>query len=70
MTGVPPIAGDFVLVADHKDVHYFREYRQIRPGHWQAHATNPAYLPLDSERDGLRVLAVFDGMRGRRSSRR
>jgi len=67
--GVQPIAGDFVLVADNQGVHYLREYRQLRPGHWQAHALNPAYLPLDSEHDGLRVLAVFDGMRGRRSSR-
>lgn len=70
VTGVQPVAGDFVLVADNQGVHYLREYRQLRPGHWQAHALNPAYLPLDSERDGLRVLAVFDGMRGRRSGRR
>jgi hypothetical protein len=69
VTGLQPNAGDFVLVADNQGVHYLREYRQLRPGHWQAHALNAAYLPLDSERDGLRVLAVFDGMRGRRSSR-
>lgn len=69
ITGMQPRAGDFVLLVDRTGMHCLREYRQMRPGHWQAHAINPAYLPLDSERDGLRVLAVFDGVRGRRSNR-
>lgn len=67
VTGVLPQAGDFVLVADSQGTPYVREYKELRPGHWQAHARNSAFLPLDSERDGLRVLAVFDGVRGRRA---
>lgn len=68
VTGVEPEPGDFVLVADASGAHHLREYKQLRPGHWQAHARNAAFLPLDSQRDGLRVLAVFDGIRGRRSN--
>lgn len=67
ITGVDPAPGDFVLVADASGAHYLREYKQLRAGHWQAHARNAAFLPLDSLRDGLRVLAVFDGIRGRRA---
>jgi hypothetical protein len=67
ITGVAPRAGDVVLVADQDGTHYVREYRELRAGHWQAYASNPAHLPLDSQRDGLQVLAVFDGMRGRLS---
>lgn len=66
ITGVEPEAGDFVLLTDRSGHHYLREYKLLRPGHWQAHALNSAYLPLDSEQDGLKVLAVFDGVRGRR----
>lgn len=66
VTGVDPVPGDFVLVADGQGHAYLREYRATRPGQWQAHAYNTAFLPLDSERDQLRVLAVFDGVRGRR----
>lgn len=69
ITGVEPEPGDFVLVTDRVGNHYLREYRQLRPGSWQAHAINPAYLPLDSAKDGLTVIAVFDGVRGRRSKR-
>lgn len=64
-----PEPGDFVLLADALGHHYLREYRVVRPGHWQAHAMNPAFLPLDSERDGLRVLAVFEGVRRRMAHR-
>ena len=67
ITGVEPQPGDFVLVQDHSGHLFLRELRQLRPGHWQAHARNAAFLPLDSSRDGLKVVAVFDGMRGRRS---
>ena len=68
ITGVDPVPGDFVLCADSSGAHYLREYKALKAGHWQAHAINPAFLPLDSVRDGLRVLAVFDGIRGRRSA--
>lgn len=69
VTGIEPEPGDFVLVADGDGNHYLREYRQVRPGHWQAWAINPAFLPLDSQADKLKVVAVFDGMRMRRSHR-
>ncbi len=69
VTGVAPEPGDFVLVADADDRTYVREYRELKPGHWQAHAINPAFLPLDSAEHALRVLAVFDGIRGRRARR-
>ena len=67
VTGVEPEPGDYVLTCDGAGNLYLREYRQVRPGHWQAHAMNPAFLPLDSLRDKLRVLAVFDGVRGRKA---
>lgn len=67
VTGVEPEPGDWVLTADNQGHLYLREYRLVRPGHWQAHAVNPAFLPLDSLRDDLRVIAVFDGVRGRKA---
>jgi phage repressor protein C with HTH and peptisase S24 domain len=69
LTGVNPEAGDFILVSDRHGNHYLREYRVLRPGVWQAHALNSAFLPLDHDRDGLKILAVYDGVRGRRSRR-
>lgn len=58
------LPGKKVLVADRDDNCYIREYRQRRPGHWQAVATNAAagLDPLDSVSDGLRVLAVMTGV--------
>jgi hypothetical protein len=60
-----PRAGDWVLVSDSTGAAYVRVYRQRRPGYWQAAPLNEAYDALDSERDGLVVLAVFMGMEGR-----
>ena len=68
ITGVEPLPGDFVLVRDAHGNCYLREYRQTTLGRWEAHALNASYLPLHSERDGLQVLAVFDGVRGRRAT--
>ena len=68
ITGVEAKPGDFVLIADAQGNVYLREYKQTTPSNWEAHARNPAFLPLHSQRDGLRVLAVFDGMRGRRAA--
>ena len=65
----PAEPGDWVLVFDRDGAAYLREYRRQRPGRWEAHAVNPAFLPLDSERDGLVVAAIYDGMRGRRAPR-
>jgi hypothetical protein len=69
VTGVTPEAGDWVLLTDKLGTLACREMRIVRPGHWQAHAVNPAVMPMDSVRDGLKVLAVYDGMRGRRAPR-
>lgn len=55
-------SGDAVLLKDKDGNHYFREYRERTPTHWQAVASNPAYLALDSIADDLVVLAVFDHM--------
>lgn len=69
ITGVSAAPGDFVLVADQQGVHYVREYRMARGQAWEAHALNPAYPAMHSERDGLQVLAVCNGVLGRRSER-
>lgn len=58
-TSLQPRAGDGVLVRDDAGHHFFRIYRERRPGHWEAAALNPAFQGLDSERDGLHVLAVM-----------
>lgn len=68
VTGHDPEPGDWVLLADRGGQVYCREYRVLSPGRWEAHAVNRAFLPMRGE-DGLRVLAVFDGWRGRRSAR-
>lgn len=62
-----PLPGDWVLVKDDADNWYLREYRQRRPNHWEAHAIDPAYQPLDSLRDGLTVVAVYVGIHARRA---
>jgi hypothetical protein len=59
--------GDWILVRDSAGHLYCREYRQVRPGQWEAHARNPGFLPMSNDRDGLQVVAIFDGIRGRRA---
>ena len=44
---------------------HFRVYRAGRLGMWEAHANNPDYQPLLSDRDGLKVLAVLTAVEGR-----
>lgn len=61
-TREPPVAGDGVLVRDKTGQIYFRIYRERRPGLWTAHPISEAYHPLDSETDGLTVLAVMLGI--------
>lgn len=63
--GMVPRPGDGVLVADGAGGVYFRVYRAAGAGRWVAAALNADYVPLDSERDGLRVLAVLRGEEGR-----
>lgn len=53
--------GDVVLIADMDDNVYVRRFQQRTPGRWIAVARNDAYVALDSERDGLRILAVQIG---------
>lgn len=53
--------GDVVLVADKEDNVYIRRFQQRTPTRWMAVARNDAYVALDSERDGLRILAVQIG---------
>lgn len=67
ITGVQVEPGDWALVRDPEGHLYLRVIRQLKPGRWEAHALNPAFLPMDSERDGLAVVAVFDGVRGRKA---
>lgn len=51
--------GDEVLLCDAAGNVYIRVYRQKMPTTWTAFAENPAYLPLESDRDGLTVLGVM-----------
>lgn len=60
-----PSPGDGVLVADRDGNAYLRTYRKGRSGAWQAVPLNDAYQTLDSDQDGLRVLAVLVGEEGR-----
>lgn len=57
--------GDGVLLRDRTGQVHFRIYRAGRPGVWVAHAENPAYAPLESERDGLSVIAVLMAVEAR-----
>ena len=57
-----PRSGDGVLVRTEDGALLFRVYRQALPGAWEAHPVNPDYLPLQSQRDGLRVVAVMVGL--------
>lgn len=59
-----PTPGDAVLVVDDRGELYCRVYHAGLHGIWQAVATNPVYPPLQSQENGLRILAVFAGMDG------
>lgn len=67
VTDATAAPGDVVLLVDAAGSFMVREFRQLTPGRWQAFAHNPAFLPLDFDTAKLRVVAVFDGMRGRRA---
>lgn len=58
-----PIIGHGVLVQDNSGRRYIRRYAEGRAGGWVGQAVNSAYATLESERDGLRVLAVMTGQR-------
>jgi len=58
-----PTPGAGVLVKDREGRPYVRRYRQGRGNSWEAQAINEtAFSVLDSERDGLSVVAVLQGM--------
>lgn len=59
---IDPRPGDGVLVADTSGAWYFRQYSPGAQGRFSAVARNSAYQMLDSERDGLEVLAVLVGV--------
>ncbi|MBT9495347.1 MAG: S24 family peptidase [Paucibacter sp.] len=64
-SGESPRPGDGVLVRDSTRAVHFREYRAGRPGLWEAHAVNPHYQPMESDRDGLTVLGVLTAVGAR-----
>jgi SOS-response transcriptional repressor LexA len=55
-------AGDGVLVKTANDHFMLRIYRPKGDGTFLAEATNPNFLPLHSEDDGLTILAVVVGV--------
>ena len=57
---------DAVLVRDQQGNLYFREFQQRTPQHFMAAATGGGVLPLDSQTDGLAVVAICVGKWGRR----
>lgn len=57
-----PRAEDGVLVEDRAGKWHIRIYSPGAEGRFSALAKNPAYQPLESERDGLTVLAVLVGL--------
>lgn len=66
ITGVDARPDDYVLLKDGEGNAYLREYKETRKGHWTAVARRSGYLPMDSKADALQVLAVFNGVVGRR----
>ncbi len=57
-TSLSPGPEKIVVCEDGDGNRYVRRYALVRGTRWQAQATNAAYLPLDSEEDRLKVLAV------------
>ena len=64
-TTMAPAPGDGVLLMDRDGGAYFRRYAAGVGGRWTGQALNPAFADLDSERDGLHVLAVLKSEEGR-----
>lgn len=59
-TSQPPKPGTGVIVEDRTGARYLRVYRLGLGDHWTAAVRNPNYPALDSERDGLRIVAVAE----------
>lgn len=64
-TRMTPRRGDGVIVRETAGTLYFRVYRPGAGGRFTAHAINPDFDALDSERDGLEVVAVLKSEEGR-----
>lgn len=61
-----PRTDDAVLLKDGDGVWHVRTYQAGPRGRWVAKAENGAFLPMDSERDELEVIAVLTAVHGRR----
>lgn len=59
-----PRAGDAVLLTDRTGSNHIRLFRPV-VGRWEAHALQPDWPVMDSERDGLKVVAVLTGVQAR-----
>lgn len=57
-TTVSPVPGDHVIVRDAQGVTFFRLYAEGAGGTWEAQATGRGYRSLNSDADGLVLLAV------------
>lgn len=55
----PVKGGAGVLVRDRGGKLHFRQYIEGAAGQWVAHAQNPGFADLHSERDGLELVAVL-----------
>lgn len=58
----PPVAGRPVLVRDRDGAHYLRDFQRGPGGRWQAVARQRGFAPLDSESDGLLIVATMKGV--------
>lgn len=61
-----PRTDDVVLLKDGAGVWYIRTYQQGPRKRWGAKPENGTFLPMDSERDELEVIAVLTAVHGRR----
>lgn len=61
-----PLNKDVVLVEDNTGDWYIRTYLRAPNERWKAKAEHSDYVMMDNDGDGLKVLAVMTGTRGRR----
>ena len=59
-----PSVGDGVLVQDGAGKRYIRRLGEGPGDEWTAQAIHPAYITLESQAHGLRILAVMTGREG------
>ena len=63
VSGYQPKPGAGVLIKDKfGSLHVRRMAQGNRPGHWIGKAPNPQYRDMDSDEDGLELLAVWRGL--------